>query len=273
MSISDGEIDNYLRSVDLDAVKEQYRTAQPFPFFVIDGFLKDDFARAVLNAYPSYDEARRIGHEFEALNEKFKVQITDSAQFPNAVKQLSDVLASAEFLKRVEHITGIPKLLADAELNGGGMHLTGPTGRLDVHVDFNVLHEKLHRRLNILVYLNPVWEEAWGGNIELWDREVKNCMHSMQPVFNRCVVFETSDISYHGVTPIKCPPGQVRRSFAAYYYTNEAPAHWTGTAHSTLFRARPTEKLRGSVLMPAQKLRDDFRSGVRKVKDIIKKNI
>jgi Rps23 Pro-64 3,4-dihydroxylase Tpa1-like proline 4-hydroxylase len=84
-----------------------------------------------------------------------------------------------------------------------------------------------------------------GGNIELWDTDVKVCHHSFEPIFNRCVVFETSEISYHGVTAVKCPEGQSRRSFAACYYTKEAPAHWNGQAHSTIFRVRPDANSRG----------------------------
>ena len=32
-----------------------------------------------------------------------------------------------------------------------------------------------------------------------------------------------------------------RLSFAAYYYTDEAPEGWAGEAHSTLFKPRPGE--------------------------------
>ena len=90
-------------------------------------------------------------------------------------------------------------------------------------------------------------------NIELWDREVKVSHHSFAPIFNRCIVFETSEISFHGVTPVTCPDTVSRKSFAAYYYTKEAPAHWTGESHSTIFRARPGERLKGAILMPAEK--------------------
>src|SRR6202042_3254254 len=115
-----------------------------------------------------------------------------------------------------------------------------PRGRLDVHVDFNYIADRrLHRRLNILIYLNKDWRPEWGGEIELWDPEVKVRHASLSPAFNRCVVFATSDVSYHGVTAVRCPEGRVRKSFAAYYYTREAPPHWTGEGHSTLFKARP----------------------------------
>jgi hypothetical protein len=102
--------------------------------------------------------------------------------------------------------------------------------------------------------LNPVWEENWGGAIELWDKEVTRCHHAFAPLLNRCVIFETSDISYHGVQPVKCPPDIQRKSFAAYYYTKEAPAHWKGEVFSTIFQARPNEVIRGKVLMPLERV-------------------
>lgn len=242
-----------IQPIDRDALREQFQTAQPFPSFSIDGFLDPEFAMSVAKTYPTYACARTMGQEFSAVNERLKVQITDSAKFPAPVKTLSDALASPEFLADLEYITGIPNLLADPELAGGGMHLSGPGGRLDVHVDFNYLADRaLHRRLNILVYLNPQWEDGWGGYVELWDRSVSHCVQAFKPVFNRCVVFQTSQISFHGVTPVTCPVHELRRSFAAYYYTKEAPEGWDGTEHSTIFRARPNEKLRGSILMPAE---------------------
>jgi hypothetical protein len=261
-----------LRPLDVAELRRQYQTATPFPYFAIDNFLEPDFADQVVAAYPSYDQARTMGREFAAVNEKLKVQITESSRFPGAVKRLSDALASSEFLSILEQITGIRSLLADEALAGGGMHLTGPTGRLDVHVDFNFEEEQqLHRRLNLLLYLNPVWHEDWGGEIELWDREVKNRAHAFQPILNRCLLFETSDISFHGVSPNRCPPGQVRRSFAAYYYTREAPAAWDGQKHSTVFKARPDEPFRGAVLMPMEKVGRELQGGFNRAKQMVKR--
>jgi hypothetical protein len=147
------------------------------------------------------------------------------------------------------------------------MHLTGPGGRLDVHVDFNLIQDrKLYRRVNLLLYLNPVWEDTWGGHIQLWDRDVKRCRQSFVPKLNRCVIFETSDISFHGVVPVSPLAPYPRISFAAYYYTREAPANCDGEFHSTIFKARPEERLRGLVLMPAEKIQRSLVSGLRTVK-------
>jgi hypothetical protein len=218
-----------------------------------------------------------MGFAFNAVNERKKVQVTERAKFPDPIGRLSDALASRAFLDDLTAITGIPTLLADAQLFGGGIHVTGPHGRLDVHVDFNVLEHhgeaKLYRRLNLLLYLNPDWNDQWGGQVELWDREVTTCVQRYAPRLNRCVVFETSDISYHGVAPLTCPETEVRRSFAAYYYTREPAGADVPTAHSTIFRARPDERLRGYVLMPAERLQRQVISGLQTAKRRVRRLI
>jgi len=260
-----------INPIDRDALRAQVRAAKPFPFFQVDNFLKEDFANRVLEAFPNYEQAKKIGREFAAVNERGKVQVTDSKQFAEPVRQLNEVLACQEFLDLLSYAMDIPKLLPDEELVGGGIHQTGPRGHLDVHVDFNYIPERqLHRRLNILVYFNKDWKEEWGGNIELWDKDVKVCHHSFSPIFNRCVVFETNDISFHGVSAVNCPPDRARKSFAAYYYTKEAPAHWTGEAHSTIFKARPNEVLKGKVLMPMEKTKRWMQGTIHSAKNKLK---
>jgi Rps23 Pro-64 3,4-dihydroxylase Tpa1-like proline 4-hydroxylase len=243
-----------IRPLDRERLREQFRNAQPFPHIVIENFLVPGAAEEVAAAYPSFEKAEEHGFKFNFINEQRKIQVTDRSKFPDPVARLGDAILSPEFLLDLEFITGIPRLLADQQFAGGGMHLTGPGGRLDVHVDFNQLEErKLFRRLNILLYLNRDWREEWGGHIELWDKAVKTCHLRSAPVLNRCLIFETSDISFHGVAPVDASSPHVRQSFAAYYYTREAPEGPT-VSHSTIFKARPNEKLRGLVYMPMEKL-------------------
>jgi Rps23 Pro-64 3,4-dihydroxylase Tpa1-like proline 4-hydroxylase len=251
---------------DRDELRKNYASARPFPFVAIDNFLVQDFASELSKSYPSFEEAASKGMTFNKLNQRKKVQISDAAIFPNAVARLNSALASPSFLSDLSYITGLPELLADPELVGGGMHITGPGGRLDVHVDFNYIEErKLHRRLNLLLYLNPFWDEKWGGHIQLWDKDVKHCEVTFAPKLNRCVIFETSDISYHGVTPISAEAPVPRQSFATYYYTKEAPAHWTGEYHNTVFKARPDEWIRGKLLMPARLAKERLTAGIKRL--------
>jgi hypothetical protein len=260
-----------INRLDLESLRQKFRSAQPYPYVAIDNFLVPGAAEEVAAAYPSFEKATEVGFGVNIVNEQRKIQVTDTSKFPDPVLRLGNELNSAKFMADVEYITGIPALLSDEQYEGGGMHLTGPGGRLDVHVDFNVTeHRKLFRRLNILVYLNPTWRDEWGGHIELWDKDVKVCHFRSQPIMNKCLIFETSNISYHGVTPLKTPPDVIRRSFAAYYYTKEPPANWDGKAHSTIFRARPDETLRRLVHMPLEQAKDKAERGLRWVKSRIK---
>src|SRR5581483_12413384 len=165
-----------VQSYDRKALRHQFLNAEPFPFAKIDQFLDPTYAKEVAAAYPSFDLALSQGKSFNALNERKKVQITDASAFPEPVARLHKLLASPQFVADLSYVTSIPNLLADEQLVGGGMHITGPGGRLDVHVDFNFIEDrKLHRRLNLLLYLNPIWEDIWGGHIQLWDKDVKHC--------------------------------------------------------------------------------------------------
>ena len=259
---------NPINPLDVSALHDRFARAEPFPSVLIDDFLDETFARDVAAAYPTFDEARATGFEFGAVNERKKVQISDPSLFPAPARRLSDALTSPSFVADLARITGVRHLLADDQFFGAGLHVTGSHGRLDVHVDFNTLPRdgvELHRRVNLLLYLNPEWNEGWGGQIELWDPDVKICARQYAPTLNRCLIFEASDISFHGVAPLTCPPDTVRRSFAAYYYTREPAPHYRGIVHSTIFRARPDERMRNYVLMPAEQLQRRLTAGVMRV--------
>ncbi len=116
---------------------------------------------------------------------------------------------------------GLPEL--HMRMEGGGYHHILPGGRLAVHADFNRSEEGLYRRLNVIIYLNEGWTEQDGGHLELWDECGK--VSSVLPVFNRTVVFQTSDRSFHG-HPVPLPGPRSRRSFAAYFFSAEPPADY-----------------------------------------------
>ena len=244
-----------IHPIDRDVLREQVRVSEPVKNFMIDNFLDEKFANEILASFPSFDEAKELGSKTaNSVNEQNKYQVCDSSYFKPPLLKLHELLQSEYFTKLLSDVFEIPNLLPDPKLEGGGIHQTGSRGHLDVHVDFNFIKDRqLYRRMNILIYFNQDWDESWGGNIELWDENVKNCIHSFTPVFNRCVVFETNEISYHGVTAVKCPEEHARKSFAGYYYTKDVPDWWQGDAHSTRFKARPDEKMKGTVLMPLEK--------------------
>ena len=265
------EISKYINAVDVDKLKKEVQRSKPFEYFCIDNFLKEPFAEQVFQSYPSYIQASQIGKGFNAVNEKKKIQITDSSLFPDSIKILNEILLSKQFLSILSEVFNITDLTSDPSLVGGGIHETQEGGRLDVHIDFNYDDGlKLYRRINFLLYFNKEWKEEYGGILDLWDKDVSQCYAEIMPVFNRAVCFATSEISYHGVTPITAPTGTVRKSFAAYYYTKDAPEGWSGTHHSTIFKARPDEWMKKRVYMPAEAMQRRTSKVASKFKTIAK---
>ena len=274
LSFSPGVAMSVLNDHDWEQIGRDFKSADPFPSICIDNFLKPEFANLLAASYPDYLNAKNIGREFSSVNEKLKVQVTDPAIFPDPVSKLCETLGSEEFLQTLSKVSGIQNLKWDPNFTGGGMHITRPAGILDVHVDFNFEKKlNLYRRLNILIYLNPVWEQDWGGEVELWDREVKGCKQAFLPLLNRCVLFATSDFSFHGVTAVKAPDGITRNSLAAYYYTEDAGDNagevWGGN-HSTIFRARPSEKGKKYLSMPLERIKRKCQRWLGKIKSKLK---
>ena len=86
------------------------------------------------------------------------------------------------------------------------------------------------------MYLNKDWQQAGGGAVDLWDRGGQRCIRAIEPVFNRAVLFDTSNFSYHGHPhPLACPPERSRKSVALYYYAFESPGESDRAAHGTIF--------------------------------------
>lgn len=218
-----------------------YVNADPYPHAVIDDFFPEEVVDRVLSEFPSPDDLEWI--EFKRPNER-KLASPKEQHLSAAARQLIWEMNSQVFLQFLQRLTGIDNLIPDAQLRGGGMHQIQRGGKLGIHVDFNKHGDyDLDRRLNVLLYLNKDWDEAYGGHFELWDREMSRCVKKVAPIFNRLVVFSTNETSWHGhPDPLACPPERTRKSLALYYYTNGRPASESTERHTTVFKARPGEE-------------------------------
>ena len=224
------KIDNIINKTpqDLDDFvlinKEKYLNAEPFPFIIIENFFNNNFLDEILRQFPNLSDIKKTT-KYQNKNE-VKFGNNEYEKFPEKIKILFDFLNSNFFLNFLQNITGIKeKLIADKELNGGGMHEIKKGGLLKIHSDFNKHPNlKLDRRLNVLIYLNKNWKEEYGGHLEFWDKEMKCCKTKILPIFNRMVVFATTDFSNHGhPDPLNCPDLMSRKSIATYYYSDGRP--------------------------------------------------
>ena len=244
--------------------REEYASAQPFPHIVLDDFLPPAVLDEVLAEFPKPQEAD--WHAFDSALER-KLATKDDTEMGEATRHLLAELNSAPFIDFLERLTGIAGLVPDPHFEGGGLHQIEPGGHLKVHADFN-LHPRtgLERRLNVLIYLNRDWKDEYGGALELWNRDMTACDERILPYFNRCVVFSTTDTSYHGhPEPLTCPEDRTRKSMALYYYSKDRPAQDGGGAHNTLFQARPGEELPSAPADEAPPFRERFKAVVRQV--------
>lgn len=231
-------------ALDTAALGTAYRTADPYPHFVVDGA----FPRDVLDAVLGEISASEVDPEKNLYGSFRKHRTSDINKMGPATRRLIEELSSAPFLTFLEQVTGIDALLPDAHLEGGGVHQIGAGGFLKVHTDFN-WHKRLkvHRRLNLLLYLNEGWQDAWQGQLELWNKDVSECRARISPIFNRMVVFSTTDDSYHGhPDPLSCPDDVTRNSIALYYYTSEPSGEVRfEKSDMTNYRERPAEQFEG----------------------------
>ncbi|MEM9422131.1 MAG: 2OG-Fe(II) oxygenase [Pseudomonadota bacterium] len=229
-------------SLDISAAKAAaekvaaaYQSADPFPHASFDNFLPSEILDRVLEELEELPAAER---SFNRDQERFKASYNPERLQPYT-RALFHSLNSPAFLLFLEKMSGIPGLISDPYFIGGGIHVVGNGGHLDIHADFNQHNKlKIERRLNVLIYLNKDWREEYGGSFELWNEGMREKTASFVPTFNRMCCFSTTSDSWHGnPDPVKHPDGEPRRSIALYYYT----ATWTDEKkeHTTLFRPRP----------------------------------
>jgi len=222
-----------------DAYAGTFAAARPFRHVAIADFLDRALCERLLADFPAFEARHALNEMGEVGGKAVRMDVRDISE---AYRELDRYLQTPEFLGFVSRVTGIPDLLYDPDYVGGGTHENRQGQGLDAHVDFNYHpRTKWHRRLNLIVYLNPRWEPAWGGELELhadpWQPAADDVVR-IPPLFNLCAIFETTESSWHGFSEIRLPAEAAqlsRKSFAIYLYTRERPAEQTAPPHATIY--------------------------------------
>jgi hypothetical protein len=235
------EVVDYARLIsELPAKVSRYAAAEPFPHLVFDDVLTSEAFDAAAGGFPGIRDPFWKGYLH--VNET-KYANTSPDTWDASLNAVARELCSDRFVEFLGTLTGIEGLMADWTMDGGGLHQTLRGGHLNIHADFTThhSHEDWARRVNILLYLNQEWHDDWGGELELWDRDMEACRAKVTPKGNRMLVFTTSFDSFHGHPDgLTCPPDAARRSMALYYFTQEEHA----VRRATNYRARPGDGLK-----------------------------
>jgi len=226
-----------------DRLREAFLHSAPFKHIMFENFFEASFAERLLEEFPTFDPKLAVNEMGQLGGKAVNTKIR---KISPAYRELYELIGSQPFLELMSRLSGIPDLLMDPKLYGGGTHDNRHGQELDAHVDFNYDEaQNIHRRLNIIVYMNKEWKTEWGGAIEIhsnpWDPE-RDQIHAFDPLFNRCVMFETNEYSWHGFPRINLPLGKrhlTRKSISIYLYTKDRPADEIAPLHATFYVQRP----------------------------------
>jgi hypothetical protein len=195
----------------------RYQNGRPFPYLTIDNLFNPKQLQAVLDEMSQTKKSDWVHHNTRNIE---KLGQKSAASLGDAGFQLVSLLHSAPFLYLLSEITGIWNLLPDPYMHGAGYSIIPPRGKFDVHIDSNADRTSgLVRRLALIIYLNHDWSPEYGGQLELWNKDATGRVAAVEPLFNRTLLMEVSETSYHGINPVVEPSGRSRYSFMAYYNT------------------------------------------------------
>lgn len=197
-----------------------FHNSKPFNHLIIDNFFKEEIANKIIEEFPKYNSNAWYIYDNPIENKK---TCNDWNKFGEVTYSVFNYLNSQHFLNHMNFLVG-DTLYSDPGLHGGGWHMHGRGGKLNIHLDYDI-HPKLglQRKLNLIVYMTPDWNPEWGGGLEFWDHDEetnspKSCVKVIENKFNRAILFDTTQNSWHGLpAELNCPVGTYRRSLATYY--------------------------------------------------------
>jgi hypothetical protein len=239
-------------------LSRKYAENSPLPHLFLGDFLDAGVAGAIAQEFPRAHTDAWIQYKHHNEN---KLGMAKRELFPPLLGSVTDELNSPRFVAWLSQLTGIPNLISDPTLEGGGLHQSARGGFLNLHTDFSHhhYHKNWRRRLNLILYLNDSWQPQWGGAIELWDSGMKQCFSKYQPRLNHAMIFNTDEHCFHGFPePLTCPEGESRKSLAFYYYTVEQDPK--AATRSTNYRARPSDSVAESAMIWLDKTAVDLYS-------------
>jgi Rps23 Pro-64 3,4-dihydroxylase Tpa1-like proline 4-hydroxylase len=237
-----------------DEARGAFRLPQRIPSFTLDGLLPADAAHAIYQAFPPA-EGLVLKH---TLGQRKYVGYQMSRYDP-LLEEIVYAFQAAPVVALVSAITGIAELLPDDKLYAGGVSLMAQGHYLNPHLDnSHDLGRANYRALNLLYYVTPDWGDDYGGHLELWDAGPGKPRRTLHSRFNRLVVMQTDERSWHSVSKVLHPG---RRCCVSNYYFSPHPVGRDASYHVTSFRGWPRQKA-ADLLMRADSA---VRLAVRKV--------
>ena len=202
---------------------------------ILDDALPPEIAQRIHEAFPALQQMRLLS--------SFREQKYTSKSLEKMDPIIHDALFAFQapaVIEEVGRITGIRDMVGDPQLYAGGISAMTRGQFLQPHIDNSHDFEGArYRVLNLLYYVSPGWRPEFGGNLELWDEEVRERLE-VPSLFNRLVIMATNERSWHSVNGVKVEGA--RCCVSNYYFSPHSP-NGHEVSHVTFFSARPEQPL------------------------------
>ena len=222
-----------LKALDISQIQHEYDKHPHYGLVNIQNFLPDEVTARCTNELENLplDVAKHFTRKGSSMYEYNDTSITPVQD------ELVNVLHSSQFIKWLERVTGVKKLIPDPHLTGAGYMKNFKGDSLQVHTDFNWVDEiELHRAVSIIIYLNKDWEESWGGCLNFYDVENKNILSSIKPDWGNMLIWQYRNLVYHGYPdPMTCPEDQSRKGIRLFYYQSKSKPDAENPPHRSLY--------------------------------------
>ncbi len=204
-----------------------FKGALPFDHCVVDNFFDEEVAENLAAEFLDYESSKWFVYHNKLENKK---ALKDWNAFPSLTYKAFSELQDTTLTKLLSSSIGVG-LFIDPGLHGGGWHIHGQGGNLNPHLDYSI-HPKmdLQRKLNIIIYLSKELNSSLhGGHLGLWTQNSKEVIPGdlsaeIEPIFNRAVIFDTTQNSWHGMSKPLIQPSDIYRKSLAIYYLCEPRA-------------------------------------------------
>ena len=182
------------------------KITNPYTVWTVDDFLKEEIIETISSNWLDLDnQAWHTGHS----NIKGKKNVLENGLrgisklelMPKAISEIIEHFHSQDFTDQIGDLLKIENLVPDEVLRWSGMRTMLPGSYQLIHSDARKSPESgLRKEITVLIYTQPSYNlEKDTGHLEIWDDNMKECIHKIAPKFNSAVFFLNSDTSYHGV--------------------------------------------------------------------------
>jgi hypothetical protein len=222
--LSHSQIYKFFNEIDQQyepaALAQAHTATSPVPYTIIDNFFPEELFKT-------------LSFEVDFLQESDWTVFSNDASYRKECRNFSSTpriqsmaysFQGSAFLKWIEQVTGLDKLVADPHYRGGGITRVSRGDSLGLHNDFNWNEQiRLTRRANLILYMNAEWQTEWGGELELWDFDRTECLVKIAPKPNRLAIWNYDERLIHGAPhPLNCPEHIARQNFIQFYYSSNA---------------------------------------------------